>query len=138
MDENRFFREVARRLACDERRAEAVTFVVFRELRDRLPAKEATDVEAQLPTALKRLWGRPLEVGGPAEKLHAPEFVGHVRLFAGLPDEQEAERAVRAVFATLQHVLGSATGKEGEAWDVFSVLPKDLKLMWLSAAERGA
>jgi uncharacterized protein (DUF2267 family) len=87
---------------------------------------------------LKRLWGRPLDGDGPAEKLHAPEFVGHVRLFAGLPDEREAERAVRAVFATLQHLLGSATGKEGEAWDVFSVLPKDLKLMWLSAAERGA
>jgi hypothetical protein len=51
-----------------------------------------------------------------------------------LPDDGEAERAVKAVFGTLQRLLGSPTGKEGEAWDVFSVLPKDLKMLWLSSA----
>jgi uncharacterized protein (DUF2267 family) len=65
--------------------------------------------------------------------MHEEEFVGRVRLLAGLPDRQEAERAVRAVFAALQRLLGSPSGLEGEAWDVFSVLPKDLKKFWVSA-----
>lgn len=57
-----------------------------------------------------------------------------MRYFAGLPDDAEAERAVRAVFGALQHSLGSPTGREGEAWDIFSQLPKDLKTLWLDAA----
>jgi hypothetical protein len=40
------------------------------------------------------------------------------------------------VFKGLQRVLGSATGKEGEAWDILSQLPKDLKQLWLEASER--
>jgi uncharacterized protein (DUF2267 family) len=133
MDDTTFIREVGERLRCDAPRAEAVTFAVFRELRDRLPPKEAADVAAQLPRSLKRLWGAP-GAGGPVSKVHGAEFVGRVRQFAVLPDDAEAERAVRAVFATLQRLLGSPTGKEGEAWDVFSVLPKDLKRLWLAAA----
>jgi hypothetical protein len=39
-----------------------------------------------------------------------------------------------AVFKVLQVLLQSPTGQEGEAWDVFSQLPKDLKRMWLAAA----
>jgi hypothetical protein len=34
----------------------------------------------------------------------------------------------------LQRLLGSTTGMEGEAWDIFSQLPKDLKRLWLEAA----
>jgi uncharacterized protein (DUF2267 family) len=137
MDRATFVREVGDRLGCDAARAEAVTFAVFRELRNRLTDKEAADVASQLPTGLRRLWEEPDRAGSPSEKIHASEFVGRVRRFAALPDGAEAERAVRAVFAALQRLLGSPTGMEGEAWDVLSVLPKDLKLVWLSAA-RGA
>ncbi len=138
MDHVTFIRQVAADLHCDERRAEAITFAVFHELRNRLPAKEATDVESQLPTGLKRLWRESDRVGQAVEKIHEQEFVGRIRYFATLPDDREAERAVRAVFAVLQRLLGSPTGKEGEAWDVFSVLPKDLKMLWLSAGEHAA
>jgi uncharacterized protein (DUF2267 family) len=135
MDDTGFIREVSERLGCDAARAEAVTFVVFQELRDRLTVKEATDVAAQLPTGLKRLWRAEGRAGWPAEKVHEAEFVERVRHFAVLPDDREAERAVRAVFAVLQRLLGSPTGTEGEAWDVFSVLPKDLKMLWLAAGQ---
>jgi uncharacterized protein (DUF2267 family) len=138
MDDTTFIDQVAERLHCDDARAEAVTFAVFHALRDRVPPKEAADVAAQLPSGLKRLWREADRAGGPLEKIHEQEFVGRVRHFAGLPDDREAERAVRAVFATLQRLLGSRSGMEGEAWDVFSVLPKDLKMLWLSAGERGA
>ena len=133
MDEATFIREVADRLRCDAPRGEAVTFAVFRELRGRLTEKEAADVASQLPSGLRRLWEEPAQAERVAEKVHAQEFVGRVRRFAGLPDDTEAERAVRAVFATLQRLLGSPTGTEGEAWDVLSVLPKDLKMLWLAA-----
>jgi hypothetical protein len=43
---------------------------------------------------------------------------------------------VHAVFGTLQRLLGSPSGTEGEAWDVFSVLPGDLKRIWLDSARR--
>jgi uncharacterized protein (DUF2267 family) len=134
METREFVREVARRVGADERRAEGLVFTVFHTLQDRLPSKEARDVEAQLPTGLKRLW-RAEDRRGPIEKLHVTDFLGRVRHWASLPSDAEALRAVRAVFAALQHALGSPTGQEGEAWHVMSVLPKDLKRLWLEAAE---
>ena len=136
MDDRTFFRNVAAELGCDERRAEGLTFVVFGELRDRLSVDERRDVEAQLSTGLKRLW-RVGDVGRQANDVHRDEFFGRVRRRGVLPDDAEAERAVRAVFACLQQALGSATGREGEAWDVLSQLPKDMKNLWLDAARDG-
>jgi uncharacterized protein (DUF2267 family) len=92
-------------------------------------------VAAQLPHGLKRLWHEDERPGRGVAKVHETEFVGRVRRLAALPDDDEADRAVKAVFATLQRLLGSPTGTEGEAWDVFSVLPKDLKRLWLAAVE---
>jgi uncharacterized protein (DUF2267 family) len=133
MDERTFLRGVARRLDCDERRAEGITFAVFGELRDRLSPAERRDVQAQLPTPLKRLWDAGDRPGHPANRVHRDEFIGRVRHRAVLPHDGEAERAVRAVFAQLQLLLGSPTGRAGEAWDVYSQLPKDLKQLWLEA-----
>lgn len=133
MDDKSFMREVAERLKCDAQRADAVTFAVFQELRDRLTPKEAQDVAAQLPTALKRMWEEGERPDRRPERIHRDEFVGRIRRRLVLPDDAEAERAVRAVFAALQALLGSPTGREGEAWDIYSQLPKDLKLLWLDA-----
>jgi uncharacterized protein (DUF2267 family) len=135
MDEHSFLRAVAERAGCDERRAEGLAFVVFQLLRARITAKEADDVASQLPTALRRMWYE----GAPptdAASFDRNEFVGHVRRYAALPDDAEAERAVRAVFATLQRALGSPDAMHGEAWDVFSQLPKSLKQLWLDADRR--
>jgi uncharacterized protein (DUF2267 family) len=136
MDDLTFFHRIAQRLGCDARRAEGVVFAVLQLLRDRLTPEEAGDVGAQLPSGLKRIWQEQDRPGRRVDRLHQAEFVGRVREWAGLPDDAEAERAVKAVFAELQHLLGSESGKEGEAWDVFSQLPKDLKKLWLAAAER--
>jgi uncharacterized protein (DUF2267 family) len=136
VDDTTFIREVGERLDVDARRAEAIIFAVFQELRDRLTVKEAGDVAAQLPSGLKRLWRESDRRGRPVAKVHEQEFLGRVRHSAVLSDGREAERVVHAVFGVLQRALGSRTGKEGEAWDVFSVLPKDLKMLWLAAGER--
>jgi uncharacterized protein (DUF2267 family) len=134
MNHRSFFREVSERLLCDERRAEAITFVVFQELRARITPKEAANVAAQLPSGLKKLWLENERDDRPVERMHLAEFIGRVRQHAALPDDAEAQRGTRAVFATLQHLLGSPSGLEGEAWDVFSQLPKDLKRLWLDSS----
>lgn len=135
MDEKAFFKAVAQRLQCDEQRAEAVTLVVFQELRERLTPTEASHVAAQLSKPLKAMWLTEEKPGRAVRKIHETEFLGEVRRIAVLPDDAEAERAVRAVFAALQTALSSPTGREGEARDVFSQLPKDLKRLWLAAAQ---
>jgi uncharacterized protein (DUF2267 family) len=136
VDKRAFVREVAGRLQADEQRAEAVTGVVFTELRDRLTPKEAADVAAQMVPGLRRLWTEIEPPPGGIRKVHAAEFVGRVRRLAALPDDAEALRAIHAVFGTLQRLLGSADGTDGEAGDVLSVLPGDLKRIWLDAARR--
>lgn len=87
---------------------------------------------AQLPTGLRAMWLENKRPGRSVQRVHEPEF-GRVRKLASLPDDFEAERAAKAVFATLQEALGSATGMEGAAWDIFSQLPTDLKVLWLGA-----
>ena len=133
MDTERWYQAVETDLGCDRARAEALTLVVFQELRERLTAKESHDVAAQLPQALQRLWREGETPERPPHKVHAAEFVGRVRRRAVLTDDREAERAVRAVFRALRTLLGSPTGLTGEAWDVFSVLPKDMKPLWLAS-----
>jgi uncharacterized protein (DUF2267 family) len=68
------------------------------------------------------------------QRTHVKEFVARIQGRAGLGDDREATRAIKAVFRTLQHLLSSQTGKEGEAWDIYSQLPKDLKQVWLETA----
>ena len=138
MDEKAFFKSVAERLQCDEQRAEAITFAVFQELCDRLTPTEVSHVAAQLSKPLKATWLSLDKPGRAVRKIHESQFVGEVRRIAVLPDDAEAERAVLAVFAALQTALGSPTGREGEARDVFSQLPKDLKRLWLAAGQSGA
>lgn len=133
MDDQTFLHEVADRVASDLRRAEALTFAVFQELRDRITPDEAEHVAAQLPKRLKMMWMSLDRPNRPVRRVHVREFIGEVRRMAGLPDDDEARRAVVAVFAALQKLLGSPTGQEGEAWDVMSQLPKDLKKLWLEA-----
>jgi uncharacterized protein (DUF2267 family) len=135
MNERMFFNEVAEMVHCDRSRAKSLTFVVFQELRERITPKEAADVAAQLPAVLKRLWLENERGDRTVTRTHAVDFIGRVRQRAVLSDDAEAERGVRAVFGALQHLLGSPTGTEGEAWDVFSQLPKDLKLLWIESAK---
>lgn len=135
MDAKTFLQSISDRLGSDVRRAEAVTAVVFQELGDQMTAKERDDVAAQLADALLRLWRERPDDHQPAHRPHRAEFLGRVRQRAMLPSDAESQRAVFAVFQTLQRALGSRHGTEGEAWDVFAVLPKDLKTLWLEAAQ---
>jgi uncharacterized protein (DUF2267 family) len=134
MDRLAFIRVVARRMACDEERADALTFAVLQEQSERLTPKGVSDVAAQMSPALRKLWTSLERPNRPMRRIHAAEFVGEVRKILGLPNEAETRRAVMSVFAALQKLLGSPGGLQGEARHVMSQLPKDLKQMWIEAA----
>ena len=136
MNEKSFVREAAELADCDERRAEALTFAVFQELRDRLTPNEATKVAAQLPTSLKMLWMSFDRPDRHVRRVHELQFVRDVARMAALETEGKAEQAVVAVFSALQDALGSSTGTTGAAGHVMSQLPTDLKKLWLAAGGR--
>ena len=138
MNEKRFIALVAQRAETDLETAGATTYAVFQELRERITPKEAFHVASQLSAELQVLWLENEHIDRAVRKTHETEFVARVQYFASLPDFDTAERGVKVVFATLQEALGSPSGTEGEAWDVFSQLPKDLKKLWLSAHEAHA
>jgi len=131
VDDTAFFREVGQRLEVDKEGAQVVTSAVLWVLRSRLTGKQAAHLDAQLPARLKRF--RPSGCSEPsATRFREREFFRRVGILASLPAE-EAQRATRAVFKVLQAALQSPTGHEGEAWDIFSQLPKDLKKIWSEA-----
>jgi len=137
MEEEQFIHIVAGELNVDPDSAGNIIPAVFHKLHDRLTPKEAADLEAQMPGKLRSLWASFEAPGRGVKGIHKTEFVRKVAELAGIP-EIEAPRAVRVVFGVLQATLKSPTGQEGEAWDIFSQLPKDLKRMWLEAARAGA
>jgi uncharacterized protein (DUF2267 family) len=137
MKEEKFTHIVANELNVDHDRAEKIISAVFRELHDRLTPKEAADVEAQMPGKLRSLWASFEAPGRKVKRIHKTEFVRKVAELAGM-SEIEAPHAVRVVFGALQATLESPTGQEGEAWDIFSQLPKDLKRVWLDGAKPAA
>src|SRR5271166_5466846 len=102
MNEKSFVREVAKLADCDERRAEALIFAVFQELRDRLTPREAADVASQLPMSLKMLWKSFDRPDRQVSRTHEAKFIDDVRRMAALSSHAEAEKAVIAVFHALQ------------------------------------
>lgn len=112
--------------------AEHVVTAVFQALRDRLTPNEAEDVEAQLPTSWKELW----ESGAWWEKvssrlrglnkLDREEFLRRVQMH--IRNEVAAEDAVRTIFRALKEQISA-----GEADDVSSQLPEDLRHLWRAA-----
>lgn len=112
-------------------KAKQATGAVFHALRDRLTAREAEQVVAQLPTDLKTVWRDGEAPGREPLKLHRDEFLERVRAEIGLPSPREARWMTLAVFAALKEQLSP-----GEAEDVLTQLPKDLKELWAEAQVR--
>ncbi len=133
MEEEKFVHTVAEQLTVDKQQARKIVAAVFRELRDQLTPKETADAAAQMPTGLRRLWLASESPGREVRRIHKSEFIREVSERAEI-QEAEASHAVKVVFQTLQGLFQSPTGQEGEAWDIFSQLPKDLKKLWMEAA----
>lgn len=108
--------------------ARRVTGAVFHALRDRLTPDEADQASAQLPKPLKTLWWEGEQEGRRPIKMHRTAFLERVRREAGLASERQTRQAVRAVFGALKEQISP-----GEADDILTQLPKDLKSVWEDA-----
>ena len=108
--------------------ARQATKAVLQTLRDRLTPDEARQAAAQLPAELKRLWASDEQPARRPLKLHRREFYDRVKQAADLPTLRKAELVTDAVFAALKEQLS-----EGEADDILTQLPRDLKYVWVHA-----
>jgi uncharacterized protein (DUF2267 family) len=133
MEEEKFIHTVAEQLTVNKQQARKIVAAVFLELHDRLTPKEAVDAAAQMPGGLKRLWMASESPGREVRRIHKSDFIREVSERAEI-QEVEASHAVKVVFRGLQELFRSPTGQEGEAWDIYSQLPKDLKKLWMEAA----
>ncbi len=133
MDENKFLKEVEARTDLTRDQAYKVAIAVLQELHDRLNPTEADHLAAQLPGDFKRMWHSLDAPGREVRRTHERDFIRHIADTVEI-DEYKAEQSLMATFKALQTMLKSPSGQEGEAWDVFSQLPKDLKRVWLSSA----
>lgn len=104
------------------------TAAVFHALRDRLTPEEADQALAQLPRDLKLVWEEGEVPGRKPVKLHRKEFYERVKRDAGLKSIREARFLTIGVFAALKEQLSP-----GEADDILSQLPRDLKGVWEDA-----
>jgi uncharacterized protein (DUF2267 family) len=133
MDRNKFLYEVESRANLTREQAFEVTIAVLQELHDRLTPKEADQVAAQLPHDFKLRWHAFDAPGRDVRRTHKDDFLHHVMEVAEVSKIQASGR-LTVVFKALQMLMNSPSGREGEAWDVLSQLPKDLKRIWLAAA----
>lgn len=132
MNEDKFLHEIEVRTELPRDKAFEAAIAVLQELHDRLTPKEANDLAAQLPKSFKVRWHSFDMRDRQVRRTHKKDFVRHIADAAEISSLQ-ARKALIATFKALQMQLGSTTGKEGEAWDVLSQLPKDLKQVWLEA-----
>ncbi len=133
MDENKFLHEIEIRTGLGREQAFQVAITILQELHDRLAPKEAEDLAAQLPGNLKARWHAFDLRDRDVRRTHKEDFVRHIADVTEM-NESQAGRALMAGFKALQLLLNSPTGREAEAWDVYSQLPKDLKEVWSAAA----
>ena len=124
-----FYRQVIEDTGmADREHAKRAAAAVLQALRDRLTPAEADQVAAQLPREVREAWDAGERPGRRPTKLHRPQFYARVQAQAGLRTLREARGVTLAVFAALK-----AQVSPGEAEDVRSQLPRDLKELWEDA-----
>lgn len=127
MSYDEFISKVAERATRGDRdKAADLTRASLQTLAERISGGEADDLASQLPQELKGwLTGKQER----AEDFDIEEFTKRVWQRAGLPSQEDAERGVVAVFATLREAV---TG--GEFDDVLSQLPDQYRRLIPSPA----
>lgn len=128
MSATSFYRHVMGEAGVDHAQAERVTAAVLHTLRDRLTPEEAAQAAAQLPRPLQVLWQQGETPRRRPVKMHRRAFYDRVRGEAGLASLTEARDVTHAVFGALKVQLSP-----GEAEDILTQLPGDLKEIWVAA-----
>lgn len=127
-----FLRHLAAVSGMSEDQAERAAVAVLCALEQRLFAGEARHLEAQLPSKLRELIHRcPLHAGSAPHRFGREEFFRIVAEDFGPTDD--LERIARTVIGAVRDQISP-----GEAEDVASQLPHDLRELWQTAAPAAA
>lgn len=104
---------------------------VLHVLRDRLPAREALQLGAQLPLVVRGAFFEGWTAPEKPSKAHtAEEFLKPLQERFRIKEKVDAESATRAIFSLLaRHV------SQGEIEDVKACLPRELRELWPQAAK---
>ncbi|MHB0977517.1 MAG: DUF2267 domain-containing protein [Candidatus Aquicultorales bacterium] len=112
------------RLPDQDSTKEAIS-AVLTTLHSRIMEGEADDVEATLPSEIKKLWEGSTGIKAhaePAAKFDKNQFIERVQRKAQLSTAREAEDVSKAVLKVLKEAI-----PEGEVRDLESQLPQDLR-----------
>lgn len=120
-------------LYTDDRHAAYVILrATLHALRDRIGPENAVHLGAQLPMLLRGLFYEGWRMAGtPTREHNRQQFLDHVRIEMPPVLAQDAERAVRAVFAVMWERV-----EPGEIAKVIGLLPADLRDLWPRLAQR--
>ena len=124
---NLWLKEISKQLGADRRTAWRALGVVLRVLRDRLTVEDAAHLAAQLPLMIRgAFYEQYRPVIQPDAMRSREEFIARVADdFAGAGKPVDAERAIKAVFSSVQrHVAEAETAKVRHA------LPEDIRMLW--------
>jgi uncharacterized protein (DUF2267 family) len=119
-----FIRHLCAQGSLDPEVAECAAVSVLSALERRILPKEARDLEAQLPRKLVEFLPPPEQRPARPHRFGREEFLRTVAEDLGKSVE-EAESLVRLVFRAFQDQISG-----GEAEDVASNLPPDLRALW--------
>lgn len=112
--------------------ARDLTMVVFRTMRDMMPAETAERTQASFKDEnIEQLWKEEnpivavLRQFRPPLKIESETFLRRVRQEGGVPKNVSAEAVVIAVFSTAREKLSPEQVKE-----IAEILPDGLRVMW--------
>jgi uncharacterized protein (DUF2267 family) len=112
--------------------ARDITTVVFRTLRDMMPAETSDRVEAGFSDEdIAQLWKKDNPIVNVLRNFRSPldidteTFLRRIRQEAGVPKGVTAEAVVIAVFSAVREELPAE-----QAQDIANILPDGLKVMW--------
>lgn len=103
--------------------------VTLHALRDRLPLSEAVQLGAQMPMLVRGFYydgWKPSQT--PDKTLDRQQFLNLIEEAFHDEIDFDAERVCQAVFNTIERHVSS-----GECQDIASVLPRDLRELWVRA-----
>jgi uncharacterized protein (DUF2267 family) len=98
---------------------------VLHALRDRLGAEHAVQLAAQLPMLVRGLYYEGWRLAAPTRERTRADFLAQVRGALPRGAALDANRAARAVFATMWQKLDA-----GEIAELIDLLPADLHELW--------